>query len=143
MSREDDDMITVSRKRHKNGSYKRMYKGMSVDDLNDGFKDYIRRRQREAYMKNIGKVFGDYRVVRIAYDEKNRCQVWKMQCTHCGRYWCTRSPENLKSGKSGRCYCMREKRKAERRNAALSEDNGERQELGAVPDGNDSMDSSV
>lgn len=116
-------------------------KGMTLYELNDGFKDRIREMQREAYMKRVGKTYGDYTVRRIAYDEKMRCQVWEVQCNYCGRYWVCRTPQHLVSGQTGRCYCQKMRRKAEKENARLHEDRTTPSELGAVSDGDNGVDS--
>lgn len=62
--------------------------------------------QSSCYAKRIGTIYGDFKVIDIWYDWDNRKQMWKLECTKCGKIKITYNGKDYTKGKNkGNCEC--------------------------------------
>jgi hypothetical protein len=76
--------------------------------LVQGITQQILDIQEQAYSDRVGKIYGDFEVVDVAYDWEKRKQLWTMRCTLCGEIRKTYNGREYAKGKnSGTCKCRR------------------------------------
>ena len=72
--------------------------------------EQILELQRECYQNRIGAIYGDYKVIEVWYDWDAQRQMWKLECTKCGKTKVTHNGKDYAKGKNkGNCSCEREK----------------------------------
>lgn len=74
--------------------------------------EFARQTRERAYAERIGKVYGDFEVVSIRWDEEKKKQEWELRCTHCGITRKTTAWGNYTNGKVGHCKNCSSKTKA-------------------------------
>lgn len=79
--------------------------------------------QSESYPQWVGKVYGDFEIVKIEYDWYLSIQRGTVRCIHCGAEKYIKNPADFRRGKgaSQRCVCQKPKKE----NKAPPEDKSE------------------
>lgn len=65
--------------------------------------EFAKVMRDKAYNERVGKVYGDFEVVDIRWDDESKKQVWTMRCTHCGKEREIKSWQNYTNGRVGHC----------------------------------------
>lgn len=68
-------------------------------------KEQMEAYQQRYYSERRGKVYGDYEVVDVWWDEETKTQVWRMRCIHCGNERVTRNGKEYTKKKRLKGVC--------------------------------------
>lgn len=79
--------------------------------------------QSQCYNERLGKIYGDFKVIDVWYDWQTRKQMWKLQCTKCGKTKITHNGQDYVKGKNkGNCTCGKDLVKVLRNSEKIKKD---------------------